>query len=128
MKIKTSKSGHKFAIVKFNRPAENGVVFFLENEWHWMMRSSLLTEEFDCIYGLKRDNPYYDPIPERTRDLTRELVEKYVPVIQQEIMKSKTYQEILAEREQVRFVDTSENNPHWAEIYEQSQIRLRHWK
>lgn len=91
MKIYTSKSGRKFAITKINKPAQDGVVFFLETEWLWLRQQipKPTTEEFNCIWELKREDHNYNPIPEADEKDAKALADKYATEIIEQLRKGK---------------------------------------
>lgn len=65
MKIHRSKLGLKFAVSEVNKPAENDLVFFTKEELDWIVKRNLSPEEFQIVWGLKKEDHNYSPIPER---------------------------------------------------------------
>lgn len=81
MKVYTSKLGLRFAISPTHRPAEDGVVFFQQNEYTWILDQKLTPEEFSCLWHLKRDDFCYNPIPEKEETEASKLAQKYGNII-----------------------------------------------
>ena len=80
------KAGLRFRISELNKPAEDGVVYFTQDEFLWMKEQVPFgEEEFKCLYGLKKDNYQYNCIPVNDKPLGARLAEQYAPGIIKEI-------------------------------------------